>query len=107
MEFTTEESPQTVLEAIEEFKADCNAELEIESDLENKCIILQDKSRGNLKLKLKMFKAKTIQEEDPKLKLKFVRKAGTLQDQYELMEALSPFIWGICVEDEDEEVEEG
>jgi KaiC/GvpD/RAD55 family RecA-like ATPase len=58
MEFTTEESPQTVLEAIEEFKADCNSDLEIIPDLDKKCIILEDKSRNNLKLKLKMYKNK-------------------------------------------------
>lgn len=81
MEFTTEESPQTVLEAIEEFKAECNSDLEIEPNLMKKCIILEDKSRGNLKLKLKMFKNNkdsNENEEDSKLRLRFVKKAGTL-----------------------------
>mmetsp|Transcript_16836 Transcript_16836/g.16089 ORF Transcript_16836/g.16089 Transcript_16836/m.16089 type:complete len:133 (+) Transcript_16836:666-1064(+) len=98
-DFTTEEGPQNVLQAIEEFKADCNNDLEIAPNLEKKFILLQDKSR-NLEIKLKLLKEVESQE---RLRLKFLKKKGSLQDQYEFMDSLTPYIWEICVPNEDQE----
>jgi hypothetical protein len=102
-EFTTEESPLSILNALEEFKAECNPELELIPNLDKKWILIKDKSRSDLTLKLKLFKAGNEDEESERLKLRFIKKAGTMQEQYELMEAMTPFIWSVCIQDEDEE----
>jgi len=52
-----------VLEALEEFRADCNPELEITSNLDKKCILIQDKSLS-LTLKLKLLREKASSENE-------------------------------------------
>jgi len=69
------------LDTLEEYKADCNPDLIIESIPDKKCIIIEDQARGNLKLKLKMYKDKDSEDDnddDSKLRLRFIKKAGTL-----------------------------
>ena len=47
-EFTTEENAQSVFSTLEEFKADCNQDLIVEPNFENKFILIEDKSKGDL-----------------------------------------------------------
>jgi len=53
-------------------------------NLEKKNIMLEDKAKG-LVMKLKLLKEKEG-EESNRLRLRFLKKRGELQDQYELME---------------------
>jgi hypothetical protein len=70
-----------VLKTLEEFKADCNPELIIDANLERKFVILEDKARNGLKLKLKFFKGEEAEEgEEQKLKIRFMKKKGSVED---------------------------
>lgn len=92
-----------MLKTLEEFKADCNPELVIDANLDKKFVILEDKARNGLKLKLKFFKGEEAEEgEEQKIKLRFMKKRGSVEDQYSLMEAMSSYLLEIC---EQEEVE--
>ena len=98
-EFTTESDPSAVMEKLEEYKADANSDLIIESDEQRKFIKIEDKSKG-LILKLKFFKFG--QEEDEQvLKMRFVKKSGDLRDQYELISSLTVYLADIIINEDE------
>jgi hypothetical protein len=77
--------------------------------LEKKRILITDKSK-NLTLHLKFYKAKAngtndadSEDEDGRLKVKIVKKAGSLEDQYELVKELMLYLSEIIIDEEDEE----
>lgn len=103
-EFLTEESPADIFEILDNYRAGANTDLVLTKDEEKKRIVIED-SKKHLKLSLKFFKL-TDEDDDERLKMRFIKKAGSIEDQYELINELMAFLNDVIIEDEEEEEEE-
>lgn len=102
-EFLTEESPAAILEILDSYRAGANTDLSLTKDEEKKRIVIEDPKK-HLKLALKFFKV-TEDEDDERLKMRFVKKSGKIEDQYELINELMAFLNDV-IEDEEEQEEQ-
>eukprot|EP00347_Sterkiella_histriomuscorum_P002389 403368348 len=103
-EFLTESCPTEIFEILDTYRAGANTDLILIKDEEKKRILIED-AKKHLKLSLKFFKV-TEDEDDERLKMRFIKKAGQIQDQYELINELMAFLNDVIVDDEEEELEE-
>jgi len=98
-EFLTEEQPQTILSILDSYRAEANPDLILRSDEEKKRIVIEDPGR-HLQLSLKFFRIGG-DEEDERMKVRFQKKSGTVQDQYELINDLLVYLNEVIIEEED------
>ena len=96
-EFLTEESALSIFNTLDQYRAEVNPELQLVSDENKKRILIEDKSKA-LKLSLKFFK---VEDEDTRLKMRFIKKSGSVEDQYELLKELLPYLDQAIIEDEE------
>ena len=75
-EFLTEETPASIFEILDTYRAGANTDLILTRDKEKKRIIIED-AKKHLKLSLKFFKL-TDDEDDERLKMRFIKKAGNI-----------------------------
>ncbi len=77
-EFLTEESPASVLEILDSYRAEANPDLILTSQEDKKRILIENKSKS-LKLSLRFFKVGS-DEDGERLKMSFLKKGGSIQD---------------------------
>ena len=75
-EFLTEESPASIFEILDTYRAGANTDLILTRDEEKKRILIED-AKKHLKLSLKFFKL-TDDEDDERLKARIIKKAGNI-----------------------------
>lgn len=63
--------------------------------------MIEDKSKS-LKLSLKFFKVGN-EEDGERLKMRFMKKTGSVQDQYELINELMAYLNEVIIDEEEEE----
>ena len=61
--------------------------------------MIEDKKKRGLKLKLKLFKVNPSDEEDPKIRMRFEKKKGSVKDWYKFMSKIMPFILPITIDE--------
>lgn len=64
--------------------------------------MITDKSKG-LTLHVKFFKTSDDEDQDGRLKVKIIKKAGNIADQYELTKELMVYLADAIIDEEDEE----
>ena len=101
-EFLTEDSPTTIFNILDSYRAEANEDLILKSDEEKKKIVIEDKSKG-LVLTLKFYQLPDEDGESTRLKMRFLKKAGSIQDQYELINELTAYLAEVIIDDEEEE----
>lgn len=98
-EFYFEESPQTVLSILEQYRDEVNKNLQLVLDTDKKRILIEDAGLG-LKLKLKLFKC---DEEEEKMAMRFVKVKGDIMEQQKLMGELITYLEEVIIDEEEQE----
>jgi hypothetical protein len=95
-EFLTEESPVGIFNILDRYRAEVNSEILINADEDKKRITIEFKSTL---LHLKFFKMS--EDEEGRLKVKIVRKKGSVQDEFELTKEIMTYLDEIIIDNED------
>jgi hypothetical protein len=95
-EFLTEESPVGIFNILDRYRAEVNSEILINADEDKKRITIEFK---RTLLHLKFFKMS--EDEEGRLKVKIVRKKGSVQDEFELTKEIMTYLDEIIIDNED------